>query len=136
MRAEHSVVAAMTQCEAANEQRANWAAYLRGEAIEVDVDVAKLGDGQGVHAVTLIEAGKIQLVINTPRGSGPRADGDYIRAAAGRAGVLLLTTRAAALAAAAGLRDWLSHRLFARSLQEYHRGVGGDQLELDLGSLS
>jgi len=94
---------------------------LRGGGVPVAVDVAKLGDDEGRHAVDLIEAGEIQLVINSPRGRGPRADGAHIRSAAGRAGLPLVTTGAAALAAADGLRDLRDRSPTVRSLQEYHR---------------
>ena len=89
------------------------------------VEVAKLGDDEGRHAVDLIEAGEIQLVINSPRGRGPRADGAHIRSAAGRAGLPLVTTAAAALAAAYGLRDLHGLHPTVRSLQEYHRSLRG-----------
>ena len=59
------------------------------------------------------------MVVNSPRGRGPRADGAYIRAAAGSAGIPLLTTGAAALAAANGMTDWLDTPLSVRSLQSY-----------------
>ena len=98
---------------------------LRRGGVPVSVEVAKLGDGEGRHAVDLIEAGEVQLVINSPRGRGPRADGDHIRSAAGRAGLPLLTTGAAAVAAAEGLRDLRDHRPEVLSLQEYHRGLDG-----------
>jgi carbamoyl-phosphate synthase large subunit len=75
-------------------------------------------------AVDLIAAGEIQLVVNSPRGRGPRADGAYIRAAAGSASIPLLTTGSAALAAARGMREWLSTPLGVRSLQSYHAGPG------------
>ncbi len=57
----------------------------------------------------------------------------HIRAAAGQHGVPLLTTAAAALAAASGIRDYARHEPMVRPLQEYHRGVSGDQLSLPLG---
>ena len=79
--------------------------------------------GLGVDAVSLIEEGKVQMVVNSPRGRGPRADGEHIRGAAGLANVPLLTTGAAAVAAANGMRDWKTYPLAVRSLQEYHRGV-------------
>ena len=94
---------------------------LRGGGVPVAVEVAKLGDDQGRHAVDLIEAGEIQLVINSPHGRGPRVDGAHIRAAAGRAGLPLVTTAAAALAAADGLRDLRDRSPTVRSLQEHHR---------------
>ena len=80
-------------------------------------------------AVDLIADGKIDLVINTPRGSGPRADGAYIRAAAGVHRVPCITTVAAAVAAANGMADWASHDLSVRTLQEFH---ASDQLGLGL----
>ncbi len=104
---------------------------LQLEGIEVDTVVAKLGEGTGTDAVELISSGKIDLVINSPRGRGPRADGAHIRSAAGEHGVPLLTTAAAGLAAAIGVGDWNKHALQVRSLQEFHRGVGADQLVIE-----
>ncbi len=101
------------------------AQFLRAGGVPVAVEVAKLGDDEGRHAVDLIEAGEIQLVINSPRGRGPRADGAHIRSAAGRAGLPLVTTGAAALAAAYGLRDLRGLDPTVRSLQEYHRRLRG-----------
>ncbi len=93
---------------------------LRRGGVPVAVEVAKLADDEGRHAVDLIEAGEVQLVVNSPRGRGPRADGEHIRSAAGRAGLPLVTTGAAALAAADGLRDLRHRSPTLRSLQEYH----------------
>jgi carbamoyl-phosphate synthase large subunit len=112
---------------------AGTAAFLRARRVTVDIDVAKLDDTEGEDAVDLIERGEVQLVVNSPKGHGPRADGRHIRAAAAAASVPVLTTATAALAAANGLADWSRHRLAVRSLQEYHHGVGGDQLQLALG---
>ena len=53
----------------------------------------------------LIAAGEIDLVINTPRGRGSRADGYQIRRAANVHQVSCVTTVAAALAAAKGLTE-------------------------------
>lgn len=74
-------------------------------------------------AVELIESGKVDLVINTPRGRGSRADGAYIRFAAGRAGLPLFTTSAAGLAVAKGLKDMRTYELSLRSLQSYHKSL-------------
>jgi len=100
--------------------------YLRREGVEVAEVVAKLnrddGDPDGaLDGVDLIESGRIDLVVNSPRGRGPRADGAHLRHAAGSAGIPLLTTAAAALAAANGLAEWTTRDLGVRSLQEYHR---------------
>jgi len=112
---------------------AGTAAALAEVDIEVALVVAKLGDDQGIHAVDLIERGEVQMVVNSPRGRGPRADGDHIRSAAGLANVPLLTTGAAAVAAANGMRDWKRYPLKVCSLQEYHRGRTSRQLSLEWG---
>jgi carbamoyl-phosphate synthase large subunit len=89
-----------------------------------------LGDPYGgMTAVDLIASGKVQLVVNTPRGMGSRADGAYIRTAASVHKVPCLTTVAAARAAAAGIADWGQHQLRVRSLQEY---LERSQLQLPL----
>jgi carbamoyl-phosphate synthase large subunit len=105
---------------------AGTAAVLRREGVPVETVVPKLGE-RGEDAVALIAQGRIDLVVNTPRGRGPRADGAYIRLAANVHGVPCLTTAAAALAAVAGVADWAAHKLEVHSLQELHRG---DQLRL------
>jgi carbamoyl-phosphate synthase large subunit len=96
------------------------AAALAAAGIEVAEIVAKLDDVEGTNAVELIESGRVQLVINSPRGRGSRADGNHIRRAAGEQGIPLLTTAAAGLAAANGMADRAAHPLRVRTLQEYH----------------
>ncbi len=97
------------------------AGYLRDHGVEVDTLVAKVGEeGLAADAVELIAGGKVQLVVNTPRGRGPRADGTHIRAAAVAHRVACLTTLAAARAAAQGIADQARHPLSVRSLQELH----------------
>jgi len=97
------------------------AGYLRDHGVGVDTLVAKVGEeGFAADAVSLIAGGKVQLVVNTPRGRGPRSDGMHIRAAALAHRVPCLTTLAAARAAAAGIADWAEHPLAVRSLQELH----------------
>jgi carbamoyl-phosphate synthase large subunit len=94
--------------------------------------VAKLGEADGHDAVELIRSRKVDLVVNSPRGRGPRADGRHIRVEAASAGIPVVTTVAAGLAAARGMADWARHELRVRTLQEYHRGVTADQLSLPL----
>jgi carbamoyl-phosphate synthase large subunit len=97
------------------------AGYFRSAGLTVDTLVAKVGEeGVASDAVELIAQGKVQLVINTPRGLGPRADGQHIRMAAITYHVPCLTTLAAARAAAAGMADARAHPLVVRSLQELH----------------
>ncbi len=102
---------------------AGTAKFLRGGGVPVAVEVAKLGEdttSDSPNAVQLIAAGEVHLVVNSPHGRGPRADGEHIRSAAGRAGLPLLTTAAAALATADGLRDLRDRKPSVCSLQEYH----------------
>src|SRR5207237_3154797 len=113
---------------------AGTAQALEDAGVPVEAVVAKVGEaddpGAGnVDAVELISSGKVQRVVNTPRGHGARADGAYIRRAANVNKVPCLTTVPAALAAAAGIADWARHGLDVRSLQEFHEG---DQLRLRL----
>ena len=99
------------------------AEHLTRNGIEVETVVAKIGEPDGQDAVDLIESGEVVLVVNSPRGRGPRADGAHIRAAAGKHNIPLLTTGAAGLAAVNGMADRAAHPLEVRPLQEYHRGV-------------
>jgi carbamoyl-phosphate synthase large subunit len=98
------------------------AEHLVANGVPVTTVVAKLGE-DGVDAVELIRSGSVQMVVNSPRGRGPRSDGEHIRAAAGAVGIPLLTTANAALAAARGLADWRRFPLAVRTLQEYHEGI-------------
>jgi carbamoyl-phosphate synthase large subunit len=102
------------------------AGYLRAAGLTVDTLVAKVGEeGVASDAVELIAQGKVQLVINTPRGLGPRADGAHIRTAAVIYHVPCLTTLAAARAAAGGVAETRAHPLVVRALQDLHLHVGG-----------
>ena len=105
------------------------AEYLRANGVPVDTVGAKLGE-EGTDAVELVRSGAVQMVVNSPRGRGPRADGEHIRAAAGAQGIPLMTTANAALAAARGLADWQRFPLAVRTLQEYHRGVRRSEQEI------
>ena len=100
------------------------AKFLENHGVKVETVVAKLSEeGQeisaGVDAVELIGAGQVKLVVNTPRGRGPRSDGRRIRFASTAHKVPCLTTVAAARAAAVGLGEWMSNPLTVRPLQEF-----------------
>jgi carbamoyl-phosphate synthase large subunit len=101
------------------------AGYLRSRGLAVDTLVSKVGEeGVASDAVELIAQGKVQMVVNTPRGLGPRADGQHIRMSSVTYHVPCLTTLAAARAAAAGIADTRAHPLVVRTLQELHAAPG------------
>jgi carbamoyl-phosphate synthase large subunit len=87
----------------------------------------KVSEG-GSHVLDWIERGDVDLVVNTPTGSGARTDGWQIRRAAVTRGVPCLTTLAAGVSAARAISS-------ARQngpppvlcLQELHRGRGAGQ---------
>jgi carbamoyl-phosphate synthase large subunit len=105
------------------------AEHLEANGVPVATRVAKLGEAvgesNGQDAVALIQSGKVDLVVNSPRGRGPRADGAHSRAAAGVARIPRLTTAAAALAAATGMTEWAESTLRVRPLQEFHAAPRG-----------
>jgi len=72
------------------------------------------------HVVDRIEAGGVDLVINTPTGSGARTDGWEIRRAAVARGIPCITTLAGGLAAARAIRAARGGEAPVRSLQEIH----------------
>ena len=106
---------------------AGTANHLGENGVPVADIVPRLGE-PGLSAVERISKGEIDLVVNTPRGRGARADGAYIRTSANVHNVPCLTTVAAALAAAGGISEWARHGLSVRSLQELHDE--GEQLRL------
>ncbi|MEX0659140.1 MAG: carbamoyl-phosphate synthase large subunit [Egibacteraceae bacterium] len=82
--------------------------------------VRKYSEG-APNIVDRIEAGGVDLVLNTPAGSGPRADGYEIRTAAVNHGVPCVTTLSGILAAVQGVEALLAGTVGVRSLQDYHR---------------
>ena len=84
--------------------------------------INKLGEGSP-HVVDLIEERRCDLVINTPTGSGARADGYEIRTAAVRHGIPCVTTMTGATAAARAIAAGRQGDAEVRSIQEIHGGV-------------
>jgi carbamoyl-phosphate synthase large subunit len=82
----------------------------------------KIGEGSP-HVVDWIERGDVDLVVNTPTGSGARTDGWQIRRAAVARGVPCLTTLAAGISAARAISSARrSGPPPVLSLQELHSG--------------
>jgi len=84
--------------------------------------IRKLSEGSP-NVVERIEAGEVALVINTPTGSGARADGYEIRRAAVGRGIPCITTMSGASAAQRAIRASRSGETEVISLQELHGGV-------------
>jgi carbamoyl-phosphate synthase large subunit len=82
--------------------------------------VFKVNEGSP-NAVERMEAGEIQLVINTPLGGESHYHEAAIRATALRLRIPCLTTLSAAAAAVEGIRAWREEATGVASLQEYHR---------------
>ena len=91
---------------------------LRSAGLEAEW-IAKIEEGQHPNVVDAMEAGRVQLIINTP--SGRRGQ---IRREAVNCGIPYLTTMAAARAAARGLLETGSATGQVRSLQELHASIG------------
>ena len=72
---------------------------IRGMGVRVDAVLQKIGEGSP-NVVDWIEAGEVDLIVNTPTGSGARADGWEIRRAATARGIPCITTISGGLAAA------------------------------------
>jgi carbamoyl-phosphate synthase large subunit len=81
--------------------------------------INKIAEGSP-HVVDYITRGEVDLVINTPTGSGARSDGYEIRTAAVRQGIPCLTTMTGASAAARAIFATRSGSAEVSSLQELH----------------
>ena len=88
--------------------------------------INKIGEGSP-HVVDWIRNGEVDMVINTPTGSGARADGYEIRSAAVRQGLPCLTTMTGASAAARAISAKREREAEVRSLQEIHRHLRASQ---------
>jgi carbamoyl-phosphate synthase large subunit len=97
--------------------------------------IQKLSEGSP-NVVERIDAGEVELVINTPTGSGARADGYEIRRSAIARGVPCITTMSGASAAQRAIRARRSGEPGVLSLQELHgmapaRRGGAEPVEAD-----
>jgi carbamoyl-phosphate synthase large subunit len=81
--------------------------------------INKIGEGSP-HVVDWIEEGKVDLVINTPVGTGARTDGYEIRSAAVARRIPCITTTAGGMAAARAIAAARRGEPEVVSLQEIH----------------
>jgi carbamoyl-phosphate synthase large subunit len=101
---------------------AGTASVLRRNGVPVGV-VRKVHEGPD-NVVDLIRAGEIDVVVNTPQGSGPRTDGYEIRTAAVAADIPCVTTLSGLAAMVQGIEARQAGDFTVRSLQAYHREAG------------
>jgi carbamoyl-phosphate synthase large subunit len=85
--------------------------------------INKIGEGSP-HVVDWIERGDVDLVINTPVGTGARAEGWEIRAAAVARRIPCITTMAGGMAAARAMAAARKGEAPVMSLQEIHAATG------------
>ncbi|MDQ3729509.1 MAG: carbamoyl-phosphate synthase large subunit [Actinomycetota bacterium] len=86
--------------------------------------INKIAEGSP-HVVDYIRDSDVDLVINTPTGSGARSDGYEIRNAAVRHGVPCITTMTGASAVARAIHAVRTRGAEPQSLQELHGITGG-----------
>jgi carbamoyl-phosphate synthase large subunit len=84
--------------------------------------ILKMHEGRP-NIVDGIKNGEIQLVINTPIGKLSKHDDSYIRKAAIKFRIPYITTLAAALAAAKGIRAFRKGHGAVKALQAYHHDI-------------
>jgi carbamoyl-phosphate synthase large subunit len=82
--------------------------------------INKIGEGSP-HVVDWIEEGRVDLVVNTPVGTGARTDGYEIRTAAISRGIPCITTMAGAMAAARAISAARRGAPDVVSLQDIHQ---------------
>ncbi|MDQ3850336.1 MAG: carbamoyl-phosphate synthase large subunit, partial [Actinomycetota bacterium] len=92
---------------------------IRARGVRVDAVLKKIGAGSP-NVVDWIEQGDVDLVVNTPTGSGARADGWEIRRAAVARGIPCVTTMTGASAAQRAILAMCRGGGEVRSLQEMH----------------
>jgi carbamoyl-phosphate synthase large subunit len=84
--------------------------------------INKIGEGSP-HVVDFIRNGEVDMVINTPTGSGARSDGYEIRSAAVKRGIPCITTLTGASAATRAIYATREGGAEPVSLQELHAGA-------------
>ena len=98
------------------------AKFLEGKGVPCE-RIAKIGEGRP-NVIDVITNREVELIVNTPSGRrDARADDASIRKAAIKGRIPYLTTPAAALAAARGIRTARDGEGSVRSLQEYHATI-------------
>ena len=95
--------------------------FLKGHGVDPE-HILKIYEGRP-NILDSIKNGEINLVINTPSGKLSKYDDSYIRKSAIRYKVPYITTLAAGIAAARGVRAIQCGHGIVKSLQEYHQDI-------------
>ncbi len=98
------------------------AGVLRRVGVDAEV-VYRVSDPRGRNVIDLIHEGRIDLIINTPRGEEPREDQRRIRAEAVLYDVPSITTMAGAIVAVMGIEALQHGEIDVKALQDYHEGI-------------
>ena len=99
----------------ATDGTARWLNQMGVEACRVN----KLSQGSP-HIMDAMQERRVDLIINTPRGSQAHEDGIAIRSQAYALGIPIITTMSAAAAAVQGMKRMREKPLSARSLQSHY----------------
>ncbi len=99
---------------------AGTAAFLKTNGIPAEV-VRRVSEG-APDLLDRIREGRIQLILNTPSGKGPRKDEIPIRATANSRGIPVVTTMPGADAYVQGIRALIRGELGVKPIQRYHAG--------------
>jgi carbamoyl-phosphate synthase large subunit len=97
---------------------AGTAAFFKSHGIPAEV-VRRVSEG-APDLLDRIRGGRIQLILNTPSGKGPRTDELPIRAMANSRGIPVVTTMPGADAFVQGIRALIRGELGVRPIQQYH----------------
>ncbi len=101
------------------------AGFLKENGIHAEV-VKRVSEG-GTDLLEKIRSRRIQLIINTPSGQGPRTDEISIRAVANSRGIPVVTTIPGADAYVQGIRALIRGELGVTPIQRYHEAVQKDR---------
>jgi len=95
--------------------------FLDKHNVEAEL-IKKMHEGRP-NIIDAINNKEIQLIVNTPVGKYAAYEDSYIRKSAIKYKIPYITTPAAAIAAAEGIKSYLENKGDVKSLQEYHSEI-------------
>jgi carbamoyl-phosphate synthase large subunit len=101
------------------------AAFFKENGILAEV-VKRVSEGE-TDLLEKIRSNRVNLIINTPSGQGPRRDEVSIRAVANSRGIPVVTTMPGADAYVQGIRSLIRGELGVTPIQRYHAEVQKDR---------